>query len=91
MIRNLNQVSFRGYGMILPERAQTNKEMDKSSRKQLQLEENNAIVYRAASEVWLNCVTGMSVLSVSLDGEHYHHFYLDKPVCVKEGVLLQIY
>ena len=90
MIRNLNQVSFQGYGMILPERAQTNKEMDKSGRRQLQLEENNAIVYKAASEVWVNCGTGMSVLSVSLDGDHYHHFYLDKPVCVKEGVLFYL-
>ena len=44
MIRNLNQVSFQGYGIILPERAQTNREMDKSSRRQLQLDENNAIV-----------------------------------------------
>ena len=53
MIRNLNQVSFQGYGMILPERAQTNKEMDKSSRRLLQLEENNAIVLRKHKTVGL--------------------------------------
>ena len=90
MIRNLNQVSFQGYGMILPERAQTTKEMDKSSRRMLQLEENNAIVYKAAADVWLNAGTGMSVLSVSLNGEMYHHFYLDKPVCVKSGVIFSL-
>ena len=28
----------------------------------------------------------MTVLSVSADGEHFQHFYLDKVVCVKPGV-----
>ena len=69
MIRNLNQVSFQGFGTILPERARAAKIIDKGDRRTLALEQGNAVVYRAVSEVWLNCGTGMSVLSVSSDGE----------------------
>ena len=90
MIRNLNQVSFQGFGTILPERAHTAKIVDKSARQTIQLQPGDAPVYRAVSEVWLNCGTGMSVLSVSKDGEKYYHFYLDKPVCVKGGIIFSV-
>ena len=90
MIRNLNQVSFQGYGTILPERAHTAKIMDKNTRQPLQLPPGEALVYRSVCETWLNCGTGMSVLSVSEDGEQYYHFYLDKPVCVKSGVVFSV-
>ena len=86
MIRNLNQVSFQGFGTILPERAHAAKIMDNGNRRTLELRHGEAVVYRAQSEVWLGCGTGMSVLSVSSDGETYYDFYLDKPVCVKNGV-----
>ena len=90
MIRNLNQVSFQGFGTILPERAHTAKIVDKSARQTIPLQAGDAPVYRAVSEAWLNCGTGMSVLSVSNDGEEYYHFYLDKPVCVKNGVIFSV-
>ena len=90
MIRNLNQVSFQGFGTILPERAHTAKIVDKGARQTIQLQSGVAPVYCAASEVWLNCNSGMSVLSVSNDGEKYFHFYLDKPVCVKTGVMFYV-
>ena len=86
MIRNLNQVSFQGFGTILPERAHTARIADKGARQTLQLESDSAPVFHAASEVWLTCGSGMTVLSVSHDAEKYQHFYLDKPVCVKSGV-----
>ena len=81
MIRNLNQMTFQGYGTILPERVQTAKTIEKGTAVQLQVGE--APVYRSVSETWLSCGSGMSVLSVSQDGESFHHFYLDKTVCIK--------
>ena len=90
MIRNLNQVSFQGFGSILPERARAAKIIDQGERRILALEQGSGTVYRALAEVWLNCAAGMSVLSVSSDGEHYFHFYLDKPVCVKSGVIFSV-
>ena len=90
MIRNLNQVSFQGFGTILPERTHTARIAGKGRRQSLRLEGENAPVYRAAEEVWLTCGTGMTVLSVSHDGEGFQHFYLDKPVCVKAGVYFSL-
>ncbi len=85
MIRDLNQVTFQGFGTIPPERGQTAKNMDKGSS--YYLTQGEANVYRAASDTWLHSGTGNSVLSVSKDGENYLHFYLDKAVCVKSGVI----
>ena len=90
MIRNLNQVSFQGFGTILPERARAAKIIDRGERQMIALEQGDAFVYRAVSEVWLGCGTGMTILSVSSDGETYYHFYLDKPVCVKGGVTFSL-
>ncbi len=90
MIRNLNQVSFQGFGTILPERAHTAKIIDKGAKQTLRLVGGEAPVFRAESEVWLSYNTGMSVLSVSTDGEQYYDFYLDKPVCVKSGVMFSL-
>ena len=86
MIRNLNQVSFQGFGTILPERTQMTRAVGKGTRQSLQLDGGSATVYRAVEEVWLSCGTGMSVLSVSHDGENFQHFYLDKAVCIKSGI-----
>ena len=90
MIRNLNQVSFQGFGTIFPERAHAAKIMEKSGHRAIQLENGKAPVYRALSEVWLGCGSGMSILSVSTDGNTYYHFYLDKPLCVKSGVIFSL-
>ena len=90
MIRNLNQVSFQGFGTILPERSHGARAAGKDTRLSLRLEKGDAPVYRTASEVWLICGNGMSVLSVSHDGENFQHFYLDKPVCIRSGVLFSL-
>ena len=88
MIRNLNQMNFQGFGTILPERAQSVKSVDKGTA--LELTQENAPVFQAASDTWLSCGSGMSVLSVSHDGENYQHFYLDKTVCVKADVFFSL-
>ena len=89
MIRNLNQMTFQGFGTILPEKGQPAKYMDKGV--QILLRQEEAVVYRAVCDTWLNFGTGMTVLAVSLDGETYQSYYLDKLVCIKPGVLFSLY
>ena len=88
MIRNLNQMTFQGFGTIPPERAQAVKNLDRGTLYTLPADE--AEVFRAVSETWLSCASGTSVLSVSRDGENYQHFYLDKRVRVASGVLYAV-
>ncbi len=89
MIRNLNQMTFQGFGTILSERNQGQKKSTEAPLT-LTLSQGDAAVYRAVSETWLSCASGMGVLSVSQDGENYQHYYLDKQVCVKPGILFSL-
>ena len=86
MIRNLNQVSFQGFGNVPPERNQSAKLFEKNEAVSLKLSQKETVIYCAKSDTWVTFDSGISVLSVSHDGENYQHFYLDKPVCVKAGV-----
>ena len=88
MIRNLNQVTFQGFGTVLPEKGQSSKGFDKSNK--IAVFPGAAPVYRSVCDTWLNCAGGMTVLSVSRDGENYQQFYLDKLVCIKPGVLFSL-
>ncbi len=90
MIRNLNQVSFRGFGTIAPERAQPAPSAEAGERRALELRRGTATVYRAVSRVLLTSGSGMSVLSVSSDGQEFYHFYLDKPVRIHSGVIFSL-
>ena len=87
MIRNLNQLNFRGFGTILPERADSTGTAGRAgNRRLLHLSTRKEVpIYRAAGDTWVTNQSGMTVLSVSMDGENFQHFYLDKPVCVKAG------
>lgn len=86
MIRNLNQVNFRGFGTVLPERAQSPRLSDKGEVRSLQLSGESAPLYRAETDSWVCSVSGMTILSVSEDREVFLHFYLDKPVCIRQGL-----
>jgi len=86
MIQNLNQVSFQGFGTVLPERAQSAKIGEKGELKTIRLTCEHGPVYYAEEDVWLACGSGSSVLSVSHDDQEYHHYYLDKLVCVRRGI-----
>ena len=90
MIRNLNQVSFQGFGTILPERSRGLRAGSGELRQTLQLDGDHAPVYRCTEDVWLVCGAGMTVLSVSHDAVEYQDFYLDKAVCVKAGVYFSL-
>ena len=86
MIQNLNQVSFQGFGSVLPERVQNQKNSQQSETRQIHLVCGDGPVYYAECEVYLGCGSGSSVLSVSRDGQTYQHYYLDKQVCVQQGI-----
>lgn len=87
MIRNLNQVTFQGFGTVPPERSKARNSEDAASWKLSQWETK---IYRAVAETWLSCGSGMTVLAVSLDGQNDQHFYLDKTVCIREGVTFSL-
>ena len=90
MIRNLNQVTFQGFGNVPPERSQNATLFEKSEAVSLRLSQTETVIYRASADTWVTFDSGISVLSVSHDGENYQHFYLDKPVCVKESVIFAV-
>ena len=89
MIRNLNQVTFQGFGNVPPERTQSAKMFEKEAVS-LTLSQEKTVIYRAKADTWLTFDSGTSVLSVSQDGENYQHYYLDKPVCIRQGVLFAV-
>lgn len=87
MIFNLNQVNFRSFGTILPERGpDTRQSNSQENSKTLHLSHGDAPVYQARSETWLYRGSGTAVLSVSSDNKSFQHFYLDKPVYIKPGI-----
>ena len=85
MIRNLNQVAFQGYGMILSERSHASVS-EIESNYLLELGQGDVTVYRAVSNTRMRVSEGKCVLSVSQDGEDFRQFYLDKPISIHEGV-----
>ena len=86
MIRNLNQFSFKQYGLVAPERTPDETGQFAAKHQNVMLDWNLQTVYRAESEVWIRFNGGMTVLFVSLDGENFLSFYLDKLVCIHPGV-----
>ena len=85
MIRNLNPMTFKNYGTLVPERPQNGKPAHKEGDAHA-LNQEEAVVCRSLTETSLRCSSGKSVLSVSTDGDNFQHFYLDKPVCIHTGV-----
>ena len=91
MIRNLNQVNFRCFGTISPERFPSVKTADKDpGRRNLQLDPGDAPIYRCGSECRLCSGSGMTVLSVSENNRDYQHFYLDKTVSIRPGIYFSL-
>jgi AraC-like DNA-binding protein/quercetin dioxygenase-like cupin family protein len=85
MIRNLNRLNFTGFGTVAPERA-PDAAADTSQRVRIRAQQDNAPVYRAVADTWLYGNGGMTVLSVSTDGENFQNYYLDKTVCIRANV-----
>ena len=89
MIQKLNQVNFLGFGTVLPDRAQTVATVPKNAV-QIKLPQPESAVYRTKADTLLGCSGNMCVLSVSKDGETYQHYYLDKSVSIRPGVLYSL-
>ena len=88
MIRNLIQLNFKGFGTVSPERPTA--DTDTSPKCQLSATRKSAPVYRTSCSTWLYCGGVSTVLSVSLDGEAFQHYYLDKTLCLNEGIYFSI-
>lgn len=89
MIRNLNQLNFTGFGAVAPERA--GEGTAEGPRGVIHARLDGAPVYRAVTETWIYAGGGMTVLSVSTDGQQFQDYYLDKTVCIREGVRFTIF
>ncbi len=89
LIRNLNQLDFKDYGTVSPERASQPRQPGEDGRA-LHLRLGSLPEYRAVCPVQLWSDSGMAVLSVAGEGEEYQHFYLDKPVCIHAGVRFRV-
>ncbi len=83
MISHLNQIIFKNYGSILPEKEQVFTQINCES---VMLEPGQALVYRNGEDTWVSSENGQTILSVSTDGETYRDFYLDKQVWIRKGV-----
>ena len=90
MVRNLNQMTFQGFGTVPPERSQGVAYLDKSTAAVWELSGPEGRICRAKSDTWVTFSSGMSVLSVSKDGDSFQHYYLDKPVCIQKGTFFAL-
>ena len=90
MIRNLNQMTFREYGAVMPERNRSDKAAEMTQELSLSVDNAHTALYIATADTRLRMHSGMSVLSVSLDGEKFENFYLDKSVNLREGVYFAV-
>ena len=90
MIRNLNQMTFREYGAVVPERNRSDKAAEMTQELSLSVDNARTALYIATADTRLRMHSGMSVLSVSLDGEKFENFYLDKSVNLREGVYFAV-
>ena len=85
MIYNMDAVSFQHYGTIISDWAaqQDGSDLPETRRN---LTNNAHTIYKTTSETRIACVQGRSVLSVSLDGQQFEFFYLDKAVQLKPDI-----
>jgi AraC-like DNA-binding protein len=86
MIQNLNQINFQMFGNIVPSRENTSNSGEITQSFVVNPEEEAVCVYRTLGPMQMQISSGKSVLSVSLDGENFRHFYFDKPICIKNDV-----
>ncbi len=84
MIQNLNPISFQKFGTILNPNSHTLVPMEE--RLGLALKREQLPVRKAQENVHLYPQPGLCVLSVAQQGQEYAHFYLDKPVQLKDGL-----
>lgn len=91
MIQNLNRMSFSAYGQVLGEKLSghgfpTGAQWD--ARLQDIVGKTDVFYRCAEADVYMDYESGMAVLLVSqrADADELDAYYLDKPVCIRQGV-----
>ena len=87
MIRHLSPEGFRQYGTILPKAGSLSK---KPNHHSIFLKERTVSSYRTVAPLWLGAESGLTILSVSADGESFTDFYLDRAVRLKSGIWFEL-
>lgn len=82
MIRHLNDFSYKKYGSRAQNKDVQEIRMETKLSEHLELDGDTQPVYKTVSDVWLWPEEGMTVISVSRDGEEYRSYYLDQPICL---------
>ncbi len=88
MTENLNRLSFQAFGSLSPE--PPNPTDWAQPWMDLNLTTRDAPTWFSYDEVFLFCDAGMAVLSVSLDGNLFYDFYLDKSVKINPNVYFSV-
>ena len=91
MIRHLNQLNFKDFGTVPPERTSNTAAAANMQTAVISSAQTDAAVYQAQADTYLYCGKGMTVLSVSLDQKTFQHYYLDKCVCIRSGVYFSLF
>ena len=87
MIRHLNPESFRAFGAILADRSGVS---GRPNHHSVYLSEGAVSSYRTVAPLWLGAESGLTILTVSQDGEHFEDFYLDKAVKLRAGIWFRL-
>ena len=87
MIRHLSPESFRLFGTILPNRSSL---AAKPNHHSIYIPEGTITAYKTVAPLWLGAESGVAVLTVSLDGDTFADFYLDRAVKLKSGIWVQL-
>lgn len=87
MIRHLNSKGFAAFGTILHDGQIL---VRKPNHHSVFLPEGAVTEYRTVAPLWLGAETGLTVLSVSENGEDFADFYLDKSVGLKAGIWFRL-
>lgn len=84
MISNLNKSAFSDFGCISPNNAPLFSE--DSQPEIIQLTQGLCPSFLTKTTATVVCDQGMAVLSCQKENGSFHHFYLDKPVQLKEDI-----
>ncbi len=91
MVKHLNQLNFKDFGTVPPERTSdavfSAEDMQHTA---ISSQQDSAPIYQAVTQTHLLCGEGMTVLSVSLNQKDFQHYYLDKGVCIRPGVFFTL-
>jgi len=90
MIQHLNQFGFYKYGLRKQEGISEELSVNVLQSQQISVNWEMQTVFQALSETWILPGSGMTVLSVSQDGESYESFYLDQPVCIHQDIFFYL-